>query len=235
MLGILAALEEESRLLKGKITSPKTAVYAGVSFTSGKLGGSPVVMGNTGVGKVNAAVVTQILITQYKVDNLILMGLAGGSGPDVKIGDIVISKDAVQHDVDATGYMNMPPGEIPLLGVRYFPADARLIKLAEKAARKASAGKKIQVITGRVMTGDQFINSGDKVRRLWETFGGDCVEMEGSAAAQCAFLNKVPWVIVRMISDKCDEAAEKSFLEVLGSEAPGLLAEIAVLVAEELA
>ena len=245
MLGILSALEEENRLLLTKLVSPAVTEYARVQFTSGQLADTPVVMANTKVGKVNAAIVTQLLIDRFNVDTIILMGLGGGTGPEIEVGDIVISKDVVHHDVDATGYMDIELGEIPFLGIKYFPADERLIRTAEQAARKITGIKKTQsnesaagynprIVIGRVMTGDQFINSMEKVRWLWETFRGHCVEMEGAAVAQCAYLNDIPFVIIRAISDKCDELAEKSYHSYLQSEAPELLADVAVRMAEEL-
>ena len=240
MIGILSALEEEGRLIRASLVRPTNAEYAKGQFTSGWLANTPVVVVNTKVGKVNAAIITQLLIDRYDVDSIILLGLGGGTGPEVEIGDIVISRDVVHHDVDATGYMRVEIGEIPFLGIKYFPADERLIRIAEQASRsviktrisplnESSRVYNPRIIVGRVMTGDQFINNLEKVSWLWETFKGHCVEMEGAAVAQCAYLNNKPFVIVRTISDKCDEVAEMTYNAYLQSEAPKLLAEIAVL------
>jgi adenosylhomocysteine nucleosidase len=247
VLGILSALEIEGSLIRANIINPADTAYAKAIFTSGVLADTPAVVVNTGVGKVNAAIATQLLIDHYNVDNLVLLGLGGGTGPDVNRGDIVISRDVIHHDIDATGFAKVKIGEIPFLHprVRFFKAGKQLVQIARAASR--SAVKKVnlpsnesgrvyhpRIIIGRVMTGDQFICDIEKVNWLRETFKGHCVEMEGAAVAQCAYLNNRPFVIIRAISDKCDEGAAQSFTEYLLSEAPKLLADVAFRMAEML-
>jgi adenosylhomocysteine nucleosidase len=122
----------------------------------------------------------------------------------MKVGDMVISSDALQHDVDVTG-RGFGPGEIPFMKTSIFKADPELVAMAEKTCKIINP--EIGCYVGRVVTGDQFISDAVKRNELITTFGAYCVEMEGAAMAQVAWLNKVPFVIIRAISDKADTEA----------------------------
>jgi adenosylhomocysteine nucleosidase len=124
------------------------------------------------------------------------------------IGDILISKDALHHDVDATifGYR---PGEVPQLGCREFIADEHLAQVAVSTCKEVNPD--IHVHTGRVVSGDQFISSKEVKTRLIQEFQGDCAEMEGASIAHGAYLNDIPFVIIRAISDKADDSAEMDY------------------------
>ena len=167
-----------------------------------------VVIVRSGVGKVNAALCTQILADMFEVTHIINTGVAGSLNPKLDIGDILISKDALHHDVDVTifGYK---PGEVPQLGLREFPADERLAKLAKEACEKVNPD--IHACLGRVVSGDQFISGNEIKEKLIREYQGDCAEMEGASIAHGAYLNNIPFVIIRAISDKADNSAEMDY------------------------
>lgn len=201
MLGIIGAMEVEVSGLKADMTDLVTQTLAGMEFNRGKLAGRDVVVVRSGVGKVNAAACTQILADIYHVDAVINTGVAGSLRNEIDIGDIVVSTDAVQHDMEATifGY---EPGEVPQLGRRTFDADEGLRRLIVDTCRRVNPD--IHVFEGRVASGDRFVADHDDKERIREIYGGVCTEMEGCAIAQTAWLNGIPFVIVRAISDKAD-------------------------------
>ena len=204
MIGIIGAMEDEVAALKEAMEIEKTEEQIGMTFVKGKLCGKDAVVVRSGIGKVNAALCAQILATVYKVDVLINTGIAGSLDAGIDIGDMVISTDAVQHDVDAETF-GYPLGQIPQMDVLAFPADPELVKKAEEANRRANPD--IQTFTGRIASGDQFIGRQEQKDRIRDTFHPLCVEMEGAAIAQAAYLNKVSCVIIRAISDKADNSA----------------------------
>lgn len=208
MLGIIGAMDEEVAKLKECLEDCSIETYAGMKFYQGKLRGTPAVIVRSGIGKVNAAVCTQILVDHYHVDGVINTGIAGSLRAEINIGDIVLSTDMVQHDMDATGF-GYPVGQIPQMDIFAFPADEELRKLAEDCCHKVNPD--IHTYSGRVVSGDQFIS--DKAKKQWlvETFQGSCTEMEGAAIAQAAWLNKVPVLIIRAISDKADDSANMDY------------------------
>ena len=161
-----------------------------------------------GIGKVNAAVCTQILCDIFEVDMIINTGVAGSLKNEINIGDIVLSTDALQHDMDATQF-GYPLGQIPRMETLAFPADEKMVSLAKAACEKVNP--EINVFTGRVVTGDQFVASKEVKNHIKTNFDGLCTEMEGAAIAQAAWLNKVPFVIIRAISDKADDSAEMDY------------------------
>lgn len=207
-IGIIGAMELEVEELKTKLTTPQITTKAGMEFHEGTLNGTPVVIVRSGVGKVNAALCVQILADIFAVTHIINTGVAGSLNAQLDIGDILISKDALHHDVDATifGYQL---GEVPQLGTRKFTADETLIAAAKASCEKVNPD--IQAIVGRVVSGDQFISSKDVKNGLIEHFQGDCAEMEGAAIAHGAYLNELPFVIIRAISDKADDSAEMDY------------------------
>ena len=202
--GIIGAMEEEVTALKETMDVRKVTEAASMEFVEGTLEGKEVVVVRSGVGKVNAGVCAQILAQQFQVSAIINTGIAGSLDAGIDIGDMVISTDAVYHDVDA-GTFGYEPGQVPRMDTLTFPADPELIRKASEANRKANPD--IQTFTGRVASGDQFI--GDQARKDWikQTFHASCVEMEGTAIAHVAYLNKVSYVIIRAISDKADNSA----------------------------
>ncbi|GAB7388915.1 5'-methylthioadenosine/adenosylhomocysteine nucleosidase [Bacillaceae bacterium] len=209
MIGIIGAMDEEIALYKEAMEALCVEQKAGITFFAGKLCGRDVVLCKSGVGKVNASVCTQILIDRYQVERVIFTGVAGALDPALEIGDIVVSTDCMHHDMDVTA-LGFARGEIPFQPSSVFAADATLVALAVKASEKVNAGK---TVTGRILSGDQFIASRDKVKELYETFQGVCTEMEGAAVAQVCQMNGVPFVIIRSMSDKADGSAQVNFAE----------------------
>ncbi len=207
-IGIIGAMEMEVTVLKEAMTINNTITKAGMDFCEGTLEGKDVVVVRSGVGKVNAALCAQILIAAFKVDAIINTGVAGSLNNDINIGDIVISTDAVYHDVDATlfGYQK---GEVPQLGRLAFPADEALRAKAVEAVRKAAPD--CHAFEGRIASGDQFIAERVRKDEIARTMQDMCTEMEGAAIAHAAFLNETPFVILRAISDKADESVHVSY------------------------
>ncbi len=206
--GIIGAMELEVEELKSKMTVSNIVKKAGMEFYEGSLNGAQVVIVRSGIGKVNAALCVQILADIFHVTHIINTGVAGSLNAGLDIGDILISKDAIHHDMDVTifGYQ---PGEVPQLGTREFAADKRLMELAKTSCEKVNSD--IHAIVGRVVSGDQFISGKEVKEHLIKDFQGDCAEMEGAAIAHGAYLNQIPFVIIRAISDKADDSAEMDY------------------------
>lgn len=207
-IGIIGAMELEVNTLKAEMSVSRVVTKANMEFYEGSLNGADVVIVQCGIGKVNAALCTQILADLFEVTHIINTGVAGSLNPKLDIGDIVISRDALHHDMDVTifGYR---PGEVPQLGLREFPADEGLIRLAKESCEKVNPD--INVFLGRVVSGDQFISQNEVKDRLIQVFQGDCAEMEGASIAHGAYLNHIPFVIIRAISDKADSSAEMDY------------------------
>jgi adenosylhomocysteine nucleosidase len=219
--GIIGAMEDEVSTLIAAMTETGKTEIAGMKFVSGKLDGKKAVVVQCGMGKVNAGICAQTLISQFGVNAVINTGVAGSLSADINIGDIVISRDAVQHDYDVSA-IGFAKGEIPYTGLYAFPADETLIAAAGQAVRTSAPG--IGIFEGRICSGDQFIASKEQKKKITETFGGLCAEMEGAAVAQVCWLNKVPFVILRAISDKADDSEEVSF-EIFAAKAAKVCAD----------
>ncbi|CAG5085557.1 MTA/SAH nucleosidase [Thermobacillus xylanilyticus] len=205
-VGIIGAMKEEVELLHRNVRVTGTRSKAGIEYVTGELHGKQVIFCRSGVGKVNAAVCTQVLIDQG-VDCVLFTGVAGALDPGLDVGDIVISTVCQQHDMDVTA-LGFPRGVIPFQEQSEFAADDRLVGLAVSAGESLFPGR---CRTGKVLSGDQFIASRETVRELRETMGGACVEMEGAAVAQVCAMNGVPFVIIRSMSDRADGGAPDSF------------------------
>ena len=204
MLGIIGAMAEEVANLKAEMEQIKVSTIAGMDFYEGCLRGKEVVVVRSGIGKVNAAICSQILVDKYGVNGIINTGIAGSLRNHINIGDIVLSKDTVQHDMDATGF-GYEVGQIPQMEESVFKGDLNMIQTAEDCCKREIP--EVGVHVGRVVSGDQFISDKEKKNWLLDTFQGFCTEMEGAAIAQAAYLNKVPFLILRAISDKADDSA----------------------------
>lgn len=209
-IGIIGAMEEEVASLKEKMNIQDVRTIAGMEFCQGICENQPVIIVRSGIGKVNAAICTQILCDVYGAQVIINTGVAGSLKNEINIGDIVLSTDALQHDMDATGF-GYDMGVIPRMETSVFQADGELIALAEKVCREVNP--EIDVFCGRVVSGDQFISDRATKEQLTEMFDGYCTEMEGAAIAQAAYLNKVPYLVIRAISDKADGSAEMDYGE----------------------
>lgn len=209
-IGIIGAMDEEVDLLKARMQDTEIIHKAGLEFYTGSLENKNVVVVRCGIGKVNAALCAQILISEFQVDAVINTGVAGGIYHELEIGDIVISTDALHHDFD-TRVFGYEKGMIPRMESSIFKADETLIEIAKKSTNNLEHVHKIY--EGRIVSGDQFVSSREVKESLEKDFGAYCTEMEGAAIAQVAVLNQIPFVILRAISDKADDHADMTYEE----------------------
>lgn len=209
-IGIIGAMDEEVSRLKEKMQVKRIENKAGMEFFEGDLSGKDVVIVRSGIGKVNAGICTQILVDDFHVEAVINTGVAGSLRNEINIGDIVLSSDALQHDMDATGF-GYEPGVIPRMDNSVFVADKELLSVAENVNRKVNP--EIETFVGRVVSGDQFISDKEKKDYLIKQFSGYCTEMEGAAIAQACYVNKIPFLVIRAISDKADNSATMDYGE----------------------
>ena len=207
-IGIIGAMEVEVASLKEKMENIKITRKASVEFYEGKLYDKTVVVARSGIGKVNAALCTQIMADVFGVEAVINTGIAGSLNARIDIGDIVLSTDVLHHDMDAVGF-GYPKGQIPQMKEFSFPADEHLRSLAEQVCRQVNP--EIQVFCGRIVSGDQFISENERKEEIIKEFGGFAVEMEGAAIGQTAYLNGLPFLVIRAISDKADGSAQMDY------------------------
>ena len=206
-LGIIGAMDVEVATLKEKMENVNTREIAGSAYFEGTLEGTPAVVVQCGVGKVNAALCAQILCDLYGVTHLVNTGIAGSLCAELNIGDLVISKDAIYHDFDLR-FWGRPIGQVPGMDVVAFPADNGLMDAAFSTAEAENPG---HTRIGRVASGDQFICSKEQKTKIIADTQAICAEMEGAAIAHTAYRNGVPFVIIRAISDKADDSAEMDY------------------------
>lgn len=207
-IGIIGTMDEEVAILKKRMHKMKATVKAGMVFAEGELWDKETVVVVSGIGKVNMAVCAQMLIDLFNVDTLINTGVAGSLDAKIDIGDIVVSTEAQQHDMDVSA-LGDKVGIIPRMKDSIFKADPTLVDIAYKACKYANPD--IHCFKGKIVSGDQFIASKDKKDYLSAYFNGMCAEMEGAAMAQVAYLNEIPFVILRAISDKADDSGHMDY------------------------
>ena len=205
-LGIIGAMEQEVETLLSLLEERNTTTHAGVAFHQGRLDGKDVVVVQCGIGKVNAALCVQMLCDFYQVTHLVNTGIAGSLDAALDIGDLVISVDAMYHDVDVTNF-GYVPGQMAGMPAS-FPADSALVNAAFAAAEAVNPG---HTRLGRVASGDQFVCEQGLKDKIIAITGAACTEMEGAAIAQAAYRNGVPFVIIRAISDKADNSADMDY------------------------
>ncbi|MBE6979132.1 MAG: 5'-methylthioadenosine/adenosylhomocysteine nucleosidase [Ruminococcaceae bacterium] len=228
-LGIIGAMTVEVELLKKKMENLTVTGHAGMEFYDGQLEGLNTVVVQCGVGKVNAAMCAQILCSVFGVTHLVNTGIAGSLCADLDIGDLVVSKDAMYHDFDCV-HFGYEMGRVPGMDTVAFPADERLIRYALAAAEEVNPG---HARIGRVASGDLFVAEKAAKSRIIEKTGAVCTEMEGAAIAQTAYRNKVPFVILRAISDKADDSAQMDY-PTFETQAAHRCAEVAGTMARKL-
>ena len=207
-IGVIGAMKSEVEDLLAAMRIKRRVKRAGMEFSEGTLGGREAVVVQSGMGKVNAGICAQLLIESFSVTHIINTGATGSLNAKLNIGDIVVSKDAAQHDFDVAA-IGFRKGEIPYTGTVFFEADSELRQRAMRAIHEALPG--VTAVEGRICTGDQFINSQEEKERIVAEFSGDCAEMEGAAVAQVCCLNGVPFVILRAISDKAGNSGHMDF------------------------
>lgn len=206
-LGIIGAMAVEIATLKENMIDMQQTERTGMVFYEGKLQGVDAVVVQSGIGKVNAAVCTQILCDCFGVTHVVNTGIAGSLLAELDIGDLVISRDAIHHDFDLH-FWGRPIGQVPGFDVTAFPADEKMMELAFAAAEGVNPG---HTRIGRVASGDQFICSKEQKEKIIADTQGICAEMEGASIAHTAYRNGVPFVIIRAISDKADDSAEMDY------------------------
>ena len=204
-IGIIGAMEMEIEFLRKLMGSEIKKTEAGsIVFNEGKIHGVDVVVVRSGLGKVNAALCAQRLALQFGCTNIINTGVAGAMAHGLGVMDFVVSTDAVYHDMDAVGF-GYELGQVPQMSVFSFVADKGMIEAAKKAFADLGLSKEHQMIEGRIATGDQFISDKAAKAKIAENFSPACVEMEGAAIAHACYLNKVPCVVLRCMSDMADD------------------------------
>jgi len=247
---ILGAFEREITLLEDELTDTQEQRIEGIKFVSGKLSGKRVVIAFTGIGKVNAAMTTTLLIEHFQPNKVIFTGIAGAVNQQLQPGDIVIAEKTAHHDMGTIwpeglfhkGVKNRMDGwENPV----FFDADELLLRLAEGAAEQVELSS-IQIISGQrtpkvvkgiVVTGDAFIASTDKCTELRKKLGADAVEMEGAAVAQLCYQRRIGHLVIRSISDNADEGAvldKQTFYIMAAKNSACLVAELVGLLGAEL-
>lgn len=209
MLAVLGAMSVETELLLGQLEGVERLSRQGVELQRGRFAGQELLLAVSGVGKVNAARVSTLLLAEG-ANALIFTGVAGALDPELRPADVVISSDCVQYDVDVSA-LGYEPGQVP--GEPFsWPADERLVRLAAEAARPLG----VKVVRGRVLSADTFLADPERASELRDRLQGACVEMEGAAVAQVCTAAGVPFVVIRSISDRADGGAKPDFREFTG-------------------
>ncbi|OOM81853.1 5'-methylthioadenosine/S-adenosylhomocysteine nucleosidase [Clostridium puniceum] len=206
-IGIIAAMAEELEILLKDLTLEEKKEKANMTFHRGSLYGKYVVAVVCGIGKVNSAICTQILVSEYNVDRVINVGVAGGIGKDIYPGDIVVAENLVQHDMDTTAFGDKM-GQIPRLDTFDFKCDEKMVAFAKKACEEIP---ELNSFIGRIASGDQFVANIEKIQWLDKEFGAISCEMEGASIAQVCYLNSIPFVVIRSISDNANNGAHMDY------------------------
>ncbi|MBI2550408.1 5'-methylthioadenosine/adenosylhomocysteine nucleosidase [Candidatus Woesearchaeota archaeon] len=210
-IGIIGAMKGEVVNYFSGLKNKELKRIAKFVFYSGKLCEKDVVIAKGGVGKVNAAVCTQVLIDRFDVSLVIFTGVSGALNPLLKINDIVVSKECIQHDMDARS-LGFELGQIPFTKQKAFKSSEKLRKIAVVAAKSLG----LNVFEGRILTGDKFVTDKKISGSLRKVLKGDCIDMESAAVAHACTLNGIPHIIIRTISDKADHSAPVDFSEFCG-------------------
>ena len=225
MIGIIGALGEEVDLVCSRLKKPQALTRAGIVFHKGKLGNLDVTVVKCGVGKVNAAICTQILVDVFQCRRIVFGGVAGALLPGLKQGDVVISSHAVQFDIDLTAF-GRRQGELADHD-RLIEADPGMVRAATAAFDEQAERLKTvpEMVVGTIVSGDRFISDPDTIKWLQREFSGVCTEMEGGAVGYTCKINQIPFVIIRIISDSAGSDAVEEFDSFL-SKSSEMLADL---------
>lgn len=213
MIGIVSAMQSELALFCAEMEDMKTETFAALNYYSGKIAGKDVVVCNCGVGKVNAAMHTQIMIDRYQPEVIIHNGVAGALADELDVFDIVIGRDMVYHDMQRFVLETFGPLELE------YHSDTALADALDAMERKHFAG--------RIASGDWFVSGEEEKNRILAATDALCVDMESAPVAHTAFLNDVRCVVLRVISDKADGSAKVDFAE-FEKEAAKISSEISL-------
>ncbi|MEX2947439.1 5'-methylthioadenosine/S-adenosylhomocysteine nucleosidase [Staphylococcus warneri] len=214
MIGIIGAMEEEVTILKDKLVNLSEITVAHVKFYTGQLNHKEVVITQSGIGKVNAAISTTLLIEKFNPKYIINTGSAGALDESLEIGDVLISNDVTYHDADATAF-GYALGQIPQMPEKYEANEQLLSETVEVVQQQHLNAK-----TGLIVSGDSFIGSAEQRKLIKSRFtDAMAVEMEATAIAQVCYQFKVPFIITRAVSDLANGEADMTFEEFLGKAA----------------
>lgn len=216
MIGIIGAMDSEVEALFAQMSSKEKININNLTFYKGKLFDKDAVIVKCGIGKVNAALCTQLLILNFKVEKIINTGIAGATGAGLNIYDFVVSTEAVYHDFDTT-FFGYKLGQVPGMP-ESFKADEAMAQAAFNAFGKTDLVKEHKITKGLIASGDQFIAGGEKKDFILKNFHPMCVEMEGCAIAHTCYANNVPFVILRCMSDCADDTVETTYSEEAASK-----------------
>lgn len=225
MTVIMGAMDAEISKLRDLLAEPEVIRFRDYAMTRGEISGKPVVVAKSGVGKTYSAMLTQRIIDMFDPDRLIFTGLAGSINPSIDIGDMLVARDCLQHDLDATA-VGFRRGEFPYENIREMPCDEELLRIASTYVPQAGS-----LHVGRVLTGDQFLDRARLTASPWlrEELAGDVVEMEGASVAAVCRYNGVRFLLARTVSDKADTNARvdfERFLPNASSNSSGLVSHI---------
>ncbi len=198
MTAILAAMDNELKAVVSAMTDSTQETLGSARIYRGAFAGKEIVAAKTGIGKSLSAIVTQAVIERFKPDAVVYIGIAGSLNPEYDIGDVVVARDCIQHDIDLIS-QGFKLGEIPFEGIREIPCDPGLVEAALRWR-----GEGVRVHSGRILTGDRFVVDQAHSAVLRDVLEGDAVEMEGASAGLAALMNDIPFLLVRVISDKSD-------------------------------
>ena len=215
MTGIIGAMESEVNAIYAQMENKEIVEYNGIKFYKGSLYGKDVVVIQCGIGKVNAALCTQLLILKFGVDKVVNTGIAGATGTDLNIYDFVVSTETVYHDFD-TQFFGYKLGQVPGLP-ETFKADEKLVESVVSAFNNSKLSSEHKIRTGLIASGDQFIAGGEKKNFIVSNFHPLCVEMEGCAVAHACYKNNVPFVVGRCMSDWADDTVQVRYDEAEAS------------------
>ena len=210
MLGIIGAMEEEISELRDSMKDSKDVKIGNFTFYQGKISNRDIILVECGIGKVNASICATILITHFHSEKLIFTGVAGGVDEKLEIGDIVIGTYLMEHDYDVSAF-GYEAGIIPKMGDSKFYCDSKMVEIAYDLAKKNFGDTKVW--KGPIVSGDQFVASEEKIKWLSNKFAAYCTEMEGAAVAHVGTVFKVPYLIIRSISDRADSNSKVNFKE----------------------
>ena len=211
MIGIIGAMDSEVDTLFSRMTAKEKINLQHLTFYKGKLFDKDVVIVKCGIGKVNAALCTQLLILNFKVSKIINTGIAGAIGEGLKIYDFVVSTEAVYHDFDVQ-FFGYKLGQVPGMP-ETFKADTSLVDTAISAFEQTDFSKELKIKKGLIASGDQFISGNEKKAFIISNFHPQCVEMEGCAIAHTCYANNIPFVLIRCMSDTADDSVKETYSE----------------------
>lgn len=210
MIGIIAAMEEETRTLLENMQEKETVTLHHLTYTKGQLGDQTIVIAQSGIGKVNSALATAFMIDRYQPELVINTGSAGALKKGLAIGDVLVAKEVAYHDVDATAF-GYKKGQVPQMPASYY-SDEKVIKKMEEAIQTVG----LRAETGVILSSDSFIADSEAVNLIKADFPeAGATEMEGASIAQTCHVMNVPFVVVRAISDSADQEASISFDEFI--------------------